>query len=119
MSSLFIDRIETVSKAATRVAPGVSVNPYHPPAYATWEESRKQLWDQIPFNANEYYLHYLPPGVSPRPSEWSDSEIAEFKTLITVRCSFAQSCRFILLMTNGVCFLSIFWVELELRYCLN
>lgn len=66
------------------MTPGVCVKPYHPPVYATWEEDRKKLWDQIPFNANEYYLHYLPPGINPRPTEWSDSEITEFKSLLDV-----------------------------------
>ena len=48
--------------------------PFHPPEYATWDQKQQEMWDKIPFDANSYYLHYLPPGVSPHSEEWSEEE---------------------------------------------
>lgn len=65
-------------------APSVVREPNHPDCYSVWESERKKMWDQIPFNANEYYMRYLPPGIEPRSAEWSDAEIEEFKSLVQV-----------------------------------
>ena len=32
------------------------------------------MWVAIPFNANDYYMKYLPPGIRARPSIWSEEE---------------------------------------------
>lgn len=66
-------------------APPVVRQPNHPSFYQEWEEERRKLWDKIPFDANEYYMHYLPPGIVPRPSEWNPEEISEFQSLLLVR----------------------------------
>lgn len=58
--------------------------PFHPPDYSTWDSKQQKMWDQIPFDANSYYLHYLPPGVSPRGKEWSDEETKELLLAVKV-----------------------------------
>lgn len=63
--------------------------PFHPPDYSTWDSVQQKMWDQIPFDANSYYLHYLPPGVSPRNQEWSNEETE--KLLACVKVTFILS----------------------------
>lgn len=45
-----------------------------PEEYSSWDEDRQQMWVAIPFNANDYYMKYLPPGIQPRPAEWTEEE---------------------------------------------
>ena len=80
--------IGAVTKSSSCFHPAVVRKPYQPSSYTSWNEDRKKLWDQIPFNANEYYMHFLPPGIDPQPSEWSENEIAEFQSLLVVRLAF-------------------------------
>ena len=96
---------------APKPTPGVVRTPQHPPCYSTWDTERKKMWDQIPFNANEYYMRYLPPGIEPRESEWSEREIEEFRSLIQVRSDLVVNSRSTLQMINGVCSLSICLAE--------
>ena len=76
--------VGTVSKPNNHVLPAVACKPNQPSCYSSWEEERREMWDRIPFNANEYYMHYLPPGVEQRPSVWSSDEIEEFQSLLKV-----------------------------------
>lgn len=100
---------------APKPAPGVVRTPQHPSCYHTWDAERKRMWDQIPFNANEYYMRYLPPGIKPRESEWSESEIAEFQSLLQVCEDSFVNGRFTLQMINGACSLSTCSVERVLK----
>ena len=77
------------------------------------------MWDQIPFNANEYYMHYLPPGIEPRESEWSESEIAEFQTLLQVCYDVLINSRSTLPIINGVCSLFTCLVEQVMKLLLT
>ena len=50
---------------------------YIPDEYSTWDQHRQQMWVAIPFNANDYYMKYLPPGIPSRPAIWSEEEKQE------------------------------------------
>ena len=42
--------------------------------FEEWSIDRQECWNQIPFCADEYYLHYLPPGVCASKRDWSETE---------------------------------------------
>lgn len=71
---------------------------------------------QIPFNANEYYLKYLPPMVSGRSEDWSEEEKKELLETVNVRMRIVCECRIILQMISGVCFHFIFLVVQVKKY---
>ena len=89
---------------------------YVPTEYSSWDETRRQLWDAIPFNANEYYLKYLPPMVSGRSEDWSEEEKKELLETVNVRMRIVCECRIILQMISGVCFHFIFLVVQVKKY---
>ena len=76
---------------------------YVPSDYSEWDETRRQLWDAIPFNANDYYLKYLPPMISSRSEDWSEEEKKELIETVNVRVRIVCECRIILQMRSGVC----------------
>ena len=55
-----------------------------PPEYESWSDDRRSLWNQIPFNANEFYMPYLPPGIEASSGEWNDAEREAFSNAIEV-----------------------------------
>ena len=77
---------------------------YVPGDYSEWDESRRQMWDAVPFNANEYYLKYLPPSLSGRSEDWSEEEKKDLLETVKVRVGVVCESRIILQMISGVCF---------------
>ena len=53
--------------------------------FEEWSIDRQECWNQIPFCADEYYLHYLPPGVCASKRDWSETEKEQLKAAVQVR----------------------------------
>jgi hypothetical protein len=55
--------------------------------FSTWSEDRQEKWNKVPFDANAYYMEYLPPGVFPHGKDWSANEDAALLEAVCV-CAF-------------------------------
>ncbi|CBK21802.2 uncharacterized protein [Blastocystis hominis] len=67
-----------VRKAIHTPSPSRVSQPILPPDYYNWTSARQAAWNEIPFNANEYYMKYLPPGIEPSTRCWDAEERSEF-----------------------------------------
>ena len=110
--------IGTIKKSTNQKTQISLKNRYYPEAYSGWEEDRRRLWDEIPFNANEYYLHYLPPSVEAH-GEWTKEEKEALMETVNVGAASEYECRSILPTTSGVSSLFTFPVEQVARWVLE
>ena len=66
-----------------KVSPHLNI----PSEYDSWDKEQQDAWNHIPDHANEYYYHYLLPGLINRGDEWNEEEKEEFVFALRVSSS--------------------------------